>query len=68
MHLAEYNYFDSRTNTTFDSFIKSKKESDLQLVLKLYKEGLITTPGSLFEVLQKQEINSLIARGIFYFE
>jgi hypothetical protein len=43
----------------------SKKELDLQLVLKLYKKGLITTPGSLFEVLQKQEINSLIAKGVF---
>jgi hypothetical protein len=46
----------------------SKKELDLQLVLKLRKEGLITTHGSLFEVSQKQEIDSLIIRGIFYFE
>jgi hypothetical protein len=46
----------------------SKEESDLQLVLKLCKKGLITTPGSLFEVSQKQEINNLIARGIFQFE
>jgi hypothetical protein len=50
MHLAEYNYFDSPTNTTFDNFMTNKEESDLQLVLKLHKEGLITTPSSLFEV------------------
>jgi hypothetical protein len=68
MHLAEYNYFDSPTDTAFDSFMTSKEKSDLQLVLKLYKKGLITTPGSLFEVSQKQEINSLIARGVVYFE
>jgi hypothetical protein len=46
----------------------SKKESDLQLVLKLRKKGLITTPSSLFEVSQKQEIDGLITRGVFYFE
>jgi hypothetical protein len=46
----------------------SKEESDLQLVLKLRKEGLITTPGSPFEVSQKQEIDGLIARGVFHFE
>jgi hypothetical protein len=46
----------------------SKEESDLQLALKLRKEGLITTLGSPFEASQKQEINSLIARGVFQFE
>jgi hypothetical protein len=46
----------------------SKEKSDLQLVLKLYKKGLIITPSFLFEVSQKQEINSLITRGIFQFE
>jgi hypothetical protein len=46
----------------------SKEELDLQLVLKLRKEGLITTPSFLFKVSQKQEINSLITRGIFQFE
>jgi hypothetical protein len=65
MYLAEYNYFDSLTDTVFDSFIISKEESDLQLVLKLRKKGLITTPGFLFEVSQKQEIDSLITRGVF---
>jgi hypothetical protein len=43
----------------------SKEELDLQLVLKLRKERLITTSSFLFEASQKQEINSLIARGIF---
>jgi hypothetical protein len=65
MHLAEYNHFDSPINIVFDSFITNKTESDLQLVLKLCSEGLITIPGSLFKISQKQEINSFIARKIF---
>jgi hypothetical protein len=48
-------------------FLSTKKESDLKLLLKLQKDGLIKTPGVLFEVLQKQEIKGLIIRGIFSF-
>jgi hypothetical protein len=36
------------------TFLSTKKESDLKLLLKLQKDGLIKTPGVLFEVLQKQ--------------
>jgi hypothetical protein len=68
MYLAEYNYFDIPIDTAFDSFMTSKEESDLQLVLKLRKKGLITTPSSLFKVSQKREIDSLIARGVFHFK
>jgi hypothetical protein len=32
------------------AFITSKEEADKELSLKLYKEGLITTPSILFEV------------------
>jgi hypothetical protein len=49
VHLAEYNHFDSPTDTAFDSFMTSKEESDFQLVLKLRKKRLITTPGFPFE-------------------
>jgi hypothetical protein len=45
----------------------SKKELDLQLLLKLRKNSLITTPSILFKALQKQKIEGLITRGIFSF-
>ena len=32
------------------AFITSKEETNKELSLKLYKEGLITTPGILFKV------------------
>jgi hypothetical protein len=49
-------------------FLTSKKELDFELSLKLYKEGRITIPSKLFEVLQKQDIKDLITRGVFSFE
>jgi hypothetical protein len=49
------------------TFMSSKKELDLQLLLKLRKDSLITTPSVLFEVSRKQEIKSLITRGVFSF-
>jgi hypothetical protein len=48
-------------------FLFTKKESDLKLLLKLRKDSLIKTPSVLFEALQKQEIEGLIARGVFSF-
>jgi hypothetical protein len=50
------------------AFLSTKKESDLKLLLKLRKDGLIKTPGVLFEVSQKQEIEGLITRGMFSFQ
>jgi hypothetical protein len=52
----------------FIIFLSTKKELDLKLLLKLRKNGLIKTLSILFEVLQKQEIKSLIARGVFSFQ
>jgi hypothetical protein len=49
-------------------FLTSKEELDFELSLKLYKKGCIIIPSKPFEVLQKQEIEDLIARGIFSFE
>jgi hypothetical protein len=45
----------------------SKEELDLQLLLKLQKDSLITIPSVLFEVSRKQEIEGLITRGVFSF-
>jgi hypothetical protein len=35
---------------------------------KLRTTGKITTPGELFELSTKAEIEALIARGVFWFE
>jgi hypothetical protein len=39
----------------------------MELAIKLRKDGVITTSGSLFKGAQRQEINGLIARGVFEF-
>jgi hypothetical protein len=52
----------------FIVFFSTKEKSDLKLLLKLQKDSLIKTPGALFEVSQKQEIEGLIARGMFSFQ
>ena len=41
------------------TFITSKKQANIVLILKLQKEGKITTPKALFKALTKQEINGL---------
>jgi hypothetical protein len=47
--------------------ISSKKKLALQLLLKLRKDSLITTPSILFKASQKQEIEGLITKRIFSF-
>ena len=49
------------------TFITRKEQADAELSLKLRKDGVITTPGGLFEESQQQEINGLITRGVFEF-
>jgi hypothetical protein len=49
------------------AFITRKEQADIELAIKLRKDGVITTPGDLFERSQQQEINGLIARGVFEF-
>jgi hypothetical protein len=49
------------------TFITRKKQADIELSIKLRKDGVITTLGGLFERSQRQEINGLIARGVFEF-
>ena len=45
-----------------------KEKDDMELALKLQKEGIIITPGKPFKASNKQEINSLISRGVFSFK
>ena len=52
----------------FLSFLSAKEEADRELATKLRKEGKITTPGAPFEASDREEIDSLIARGIFEFK
>ena len=50
------------------AFMIAKKKADFKLTKELQKEGHITTPGAPFQASNKQEINSLIARGVFKFK
>jgi hypothetical protein len=49
------------------AFLSWKEEADLELLLKLCKKGVIITSGALFEASQQQEIDGLIAWGVFEF-
>ena len=50
------------------AFITLKEQADLELALKLQKQGKITTPGLPFKESNRQEIDSLIRRGVFNFK
>jgi hypothetical protein len=49
------------------TFMTRKEQADMELSIKLRKDGAITTPGKPFERSQQQEIDGLIARGVFEF-
>lgn len=49
------------------AFILVKEKFDLELLNKLRRDGLITSPGASFEASQKQEIDSLTASSVFEF-
>ncbi|OXV06955.1 hypothetical protein Egran_05279, partial [Elaphomyces granulatus] len=49
------------------TFMARKEQADMELSLKLRKDGVITTPGGPFEKSQQQEIDGLVARGVFEF-
>lgn len=49
------------------AFITKKEQDDLELAKDLRRRGEITTPGEPFEESQQQEIDGLIARGVFEF-
>ena len=50
------------------AFLLAKEKSDIDLSIKLRSEGIITTDRAPFNASTKQEIDSLIARGVFSFE
>jgi hypothetical protein len=49
-------------------FMMSKERVDMELAHKLRTVGKITTPGKLFEISDKTEIDALIVNGVFRFE
>jgi hypothetical protein len=51
-----------------EQFVTAKEKGDLELSLKLRREGVITKPGPPFQASDKKEIDALVARGVFAFE
>ncbi len=49
---------------TADIFMSHRERADYELVLKLRYEGVITTPGDLFEQSDQIEIKTLLANGV----
>jgi hypothetical protein len=49
------------------AFMTRKEQADIKLAIKLRKDSVITILGDLFKRSQQQEINGLIARGVFDF-
>jgi hypothetical protein len=54
-------------NTTA-AFIISKEKVDIELAYELKAAGKITTPGKLFKISDKTEIDALIINSVFRFE
>jgi len=55
-------------NLPFDmSFMTNKEFADKEISRKFREQGIITTPGAPFEAAQKQEIDGLLASGVFEF-
>jgi hypothetical protein len=49
------------------AFMTNKEQADIELLIKLREKGTITTLGLPFEQSQTNEIEGLIARGVFEF-
>ncbi len=50
------------------AYITIKEQADYELLIKLRRQGIITTSGELFKLSNKKEIDALVARGVFVFE
>jgi len=50
------------------AYITTKEKADYDLSLKLRKDGIITTPEKLFKLLDRKEIDALVARSVFVFK
>ena len=50
------------------AFLTAKEESDWELLLKLWRNGIIMEPGLPFQASNKKEINGLVIKGVFAFK
>ncbi len=50
------------------AYITIKKQADYELLIKLRRQGIITTSGKLFKLSNKKEIDALVIRRVFVFE
>lgn len=61
--LRESQYFQNMDKTSI--FITAKEKCDIEISKQLRSQGIIKIPGLPFELSRKQEIDGLIARGVF---
>jgi hypothetical protein len=54
--------------TALNSFLSTKEKEDLELLLKLWQNRIITDPGLSFQVSDKKKIEGLVARRVFVFK
>ncbi len=60
--------FFTNSNTspeTIKNFLTEKETRDKQISVELRAKGIITTPGKLFVISQRKEINELLVKGVF---
>lgn len=50
------------------TYMTQKEKDNLELALKLRRDGVITSPGEPFEESDTKEVTDLIGRGVFRFE
>lgn len=60
-------FFEDKSNMLM-VYPSAKEKSDMELAIKLRKEGKITTPGKPFHQADNLEIKGLLATGLFKFE
>ena len=55
----------SASPETVKTFLTEKETRDKQISIELRAKGIIITPGKLFAISRRKEINGLLAKGIF---
>ena len=55
----------SASPETIENFLTEKETRDKQISIELRAKGIIITPGELFAISRRKEINKLLVKGIF---
>ncbi len=50
------------------AYITAKEQADYGLLIKLRRQGIITTSGKLFKLSNRKEIDALVVRRVFAFK